>query len=239
MEPRRLALGTTTKEFPGGRIVLFFNGGAELFLELGFEELVVHELKRGFAEHSVELYRMLDATAARGVFLAKGGGEHRSRELPVRRTVGRLQLTLQQGNFFVVITDDAGIGNAAALTAVAQAVIPALPDDEPVAVLDLLPGGGRVAGSERILRGPLGQQSLLTLGEGDTLRLLGRATAVAAEYDPGGAGTGVLIVEYEIDGDAMEALDHASSHLDPYSTVVARRPGHLLLRQHDGRFADL
>lgn len=225
--------------YRGAELYGFIDGGAELFLELGFEELLVHELQRGPARVSVELYRMLDATAARGVYLAKGGSEHRSRELPVRHSVGRFQATIQQGRLVVVITDEEGAGNAAALTAVARAVIPELPGDEPVVILDLLPAAGKVPGSERILRGPLGLQSLLTLGEGDVLRLAGRATGVAADYEAGGARTGLLIVEYESDGEAMAALDNVHAHLDPYSTVVAKGSGQLVLKQHDGTFAEI
>jgi hypothetical protein len=231
--------GGAPRLYRGAELYGYIDGGAELFLELGFVELFVHELQRGPARVSVELYRMLDATAARGVYLAKGGSEHRSHELPTRHTPGRLQLTMQQGHLFVVITDEEGGGKVAALTAVARAVIPALPADEPVTILDLLPAAGKVPGSERILRGPLGLQSLLTLGEGDVLRLAGRATAVAADYEAGGARTGLLIVEYESDGEAMAAVDNAQAHLDPYSTVVARRPGQLLLKQHDEKFAEL
>lgn len=227
------------KVFRGAELYGFINGGAELFLELGFEDLVVSDLQRGTTQVSVEVYRMVDATAARGVYLAKGGVERHTLELPVRHVAGRAQLALQQGGLLAVITDETGTSDGAALTSIAQAVAATLPGDEPVAILDLLPAPGKVPGSERIIRGPLGLQSLLTLGEGDVLRLAGRATAVAAEYDGDGGRTGLLIVEYGSDEGAVMALDHLLAHLDPYSKIVARRAGYLVLEQHDGRFSEL
>ena len=40
------------------------NGGAELFLELGFEQLTIQKYKDGAQELGVEAYRMTDATAS-------------------------------------------------------------------------------------------------------------------------------------------------------------------------------
>ncbi len=232
-------IADASKIYRGAELYGFINGGAELFLELGFEQLVVHDLRRGAARVSVELYQMADATAARGVYLAKGGLEQRAPQLPVRHLSGRVQLAFQHGTLFAVITGETGGGEAAALTGLAQAVLATLADDEPVSILDALPSPGRVPGSERIIRGPLGLQSLLTLGEGDVLLLAGQATAVAAEYDAGGARTGLLVVEYGNDGAAEAALDHLASHLDPYLKVVSRQGKTLVLEQHDGRFAVL
>lgn len=225
--------------YRGAELYGFINGGAELFLELGFEQATVHDLRRGSAQISVELYRMVDATAARGVYLAKGGVENRTPQLPVRHLAGRVQLSFQHGRLFAVVTDEGGAGDDNALIGIAQAIVATLSDDEPVVILGLLPSTGRVPGSERIIRGPLGLQSLLTLGEGDVLLLDDRATAVAAEYDADGVRTGLLIVEYGSHEGALSALAHLISHLDPYLTIVSRQSGRLVLEQHDGRFSEL
>ncbi|HPB73006.1 MAG TPA: hypothetical protein PLX71_08505, partial [Phycicoccus sp.] len=58
-----------------GDLYNYIDGGAELFLEFGFEACTVQQYKRGADEAVMEVYRMDDPVAARGIYLMKCGVE--------------------------------------------------------------------------------------------------------------------------------------------------------------------
>ncbi len=66
----------------------------------------------------------------------------------------------------------------------------------PPAELKALPAAGRLAGSERLFRGPFALQSLYTLGDGDILQQKGRVTGVAADYKDQSGNSTLLVVQY-------------------------------------------
>lgn len=225
--------------FRGAELYGHINGGSELYLELGFEVLEVQELARGEARLEVELYRMTDPVAALGVYLSRCGREIPDPRLHDRHTAGRHQLLLLHERFLVVVNNLAGApALAAALPEVAQVLAGRLP---PTAVLDVLaplPTAGRVAGSERVVRGPVGLSALFTLGDGDVLRLGGRVTAVAASFGEGapeGPHT-LVLADYPDEATARQALAHATAGLDPSLQVLFNDPLRLGFRDYAGRF---
>jgi hypothetical protein len=105
-------------------------------------------------------------------------------------------------------------------------------------VLAPLPVVGRIAGSERVVRGPVGLSALFTLGDGDVLRLGGRVTAVAASFGegaPDGPHTQVL-ADYPDPAAARDAFAHAVSNLDSSLQVLLKDPLRLSFRDYAGRF---
>ncbi len=173
------------------------NGGAEAFLELGFEQLTVQKYKDGANELAVEIYRMSDPTSARGIYLSKCGKQTPDPGFKERHTASRQQILWQRHRYYIVLYNTAGgAANAPTLVKTAQAMAPRLPADAPVPVLDVLPAAGLVPGSARVIRGPVSLQALYTLGDGDILQLGGKITGAAGDYkDPSGATT-LIIVDY-------------------------------------------
>jgi hypothetical protein len=224
--------------YPGAELYGLIDGGAELFLELGFVCATVQRYTCAGREVALELYRMEDAAAALGVYLAKCGRETPDPALPARHTVGRLQLQLVKGDLYVTATAaGAADGLRAALLGLAGAAV-AAPPDAAADPLAALPRAGLVAGSERVVRGPFALQAIVTLGEGDVLRLKdGRVTALAGEYiDAAGARFARVVADYRDETAAAAALAAVRAGLDPYLTVVEDAPARLLLRDHAGRF---
>jgi len=84
------------------------NGGAEAFLELGFEQLTVQKYRDGANELAVEIYRMTDPTAARGIYLARCGRETPDQALRERHTASRQQVLLQRHRYYMVVYNTAG-----------------------------------------------------------------------------------------------------------------------------------
>ena len=109
-----------------------------------------------------------------------------------------------------------------ALARVVLARIPDLPLENPFSAL---PDSGRVPGSERLIRGPVGLQPFYSLGEGDILELNGKIFAVLAEYRDGDEPPfHRLVVAYPTPAASAAVLKNLRANLDPYLEVVSDRP---------------
>jgi hypothetical protein len=240
--------------FRGAELYGHIDGGAEVFLELGFARLDVQHYVSGEAELALELYLMDDPVAAWGIYLAKCGRETPDPGLEARHTVNRYQLQMVRGSVYVAVnmvesTGD-GASDQAALVAMAGRALARI-DQAGIGgatmpgALAILPEAGRVAGSERIARGQFTLQSILTLGQGDVLGLAEEgATAVAAEYRPGEAAgedeaaatSSLLLVDYPDPDAASRAWDQLGQRLDPYLKVLSQTDSRLVLEDYAGRF---
>lgn len=224
--------------FTGADLYGHIDGGAEVFLELGFEELAVQDYNRDEEELTVELYRMSDQAAATGVYLLKQGRPTPDSSISAVNTVNRYQIQLHRGPDYVVITNASGSDEAAAaMASFARYIADRLPEEKALHLFAVLPTEGRVPESERVIRGPFTLQAITTLGEGDVLELGGGVTAVAADYETGDGTTITRIVAvYPRPADAQSALRHLERNLDSYLTVVTSGARRLVWRDNAGRF---
>ncbi|MCU0251981.1 MAG: hypothetical protein MUE61_17425 [Vicinamibacterales bacterium] len=213
------------------------DGGAEAFLELGFDQLTVQKYQDGANELTVELYRMTDPTAARGIYLARCGKETPDPALKDRHTASRNQILLQRNRYYLVLYNTAGgAANAPILAKAAQAIVPKLPADAPVPALALLPPAGLVPGSARIIRGPVSLQALYTLGDGDILQLGGKITGAAGDYkDAAGAST-LIVVDYPSPAAATAAFKHLKANLDTYLKPASATDSRLVFQDYEKKF---
>jgi len=167
----------------------YINGGAELFLQYGFEELSVIRYIGGTGpaaekEITFEVYRMASPADAFGIFsLKREGGERLSLEIEAIHWLSASQAALAKGNFYINITGvkatEEEIESFAAAASRKIGAASALPPE-----LALLPSSGRIQGSERFIQGKLA-------AEGESLLLdrefwgFGEGTvAVSARYGP-------------------------------------------------------
>jgi hypothetical protein len=202
------------------------DGGAELFLEFGFERVAVQRYANGKTEIVLEAYEMESPAAALGIYLMKCGVETPMPGVPARNSSEAAQFTILKGKDFVLINNPKGDkGLVPAMTALAAAFlarIPALPPD--LRLWDPLPKEKRIAGSERLLRGPIGLQPYYTFGEGDILGLGGKIFAVLANYDEGGGQASTrLSVVYPGAAVARNVFLGLRANLDPYLKVLDGR----------------
>ena len=225
--------------FTGSALYGHIDGGAEIVFEFGFEEVVVQRYTRRTDALEVELYRMRDATGALGIYLFRCGLETPDPALAARHTAGRDQLMLVRNRYLLIVSNLTGRPELApTLVTFAREIAAHLPADVAVPALDPLPREGRIAGSERLIRGPLALQSLITLGEGDVLRLGDGIAAAAASYadtveQP--AHT-LILAEYPSDARAGQALVYLKSHLDAEIRLLRSGEGLLVFRDYAGKF---
>ncbi|MGZ7046516.1 MAG: DUF6599 family protein, partial [Candidatus Aminicenantales bacterium] len=211
--------------FTGQDLFNHIDGGAELFLELGFVKLRLQAYTRDKAELTLNAYEMESAGSALGIYLMKMGRETPFPEVASRNSSEKAQMTIVKGRYFVQV-DNLGDVSAskAEAAALANAFLSAVAEESVLTPLETLPAEGKVAGSDRLIRGPYGLQPYFTFGEGDILSLGGRIFGALAEYRmPDGAAFTRLIVPYPDPGTAAAALAYLKANLDPYLKVTAAR----------------
>lgn len=214
------------------------NGGAEVFLELGFERLTLQYYEYEENEISIEIYRMTDVTAATGIYWMKCGEENRDSTLTVKHTVNRYQLMLQKNRYFVMIYNRSGSGKFKNdIIKMAGIIIDHLPEDQIVPELKLLPTEGLIDKSVRIIRGPYTLQAIYTLGEKDILSLSGKTTAIAADYKDKNQKTYMMIVvKYPNQDYANAAYNNIRSRLDQYMKIIEWWENDFILKDYEDRY---
>jgi|WetSurMetagenome_2_1015567.scaffolds.fasta_scaffold05826_7 hypothetical protein len=226
------------KVYEGEALYDHIDGGGEIFLETGFEACTVQRYRRGDENLVAEIYRMTDPAAALGIYLSSCGRETPDPALSERHTVGRNQLLLVRGRYYVVVTSpDAPAGMGKVLAAVGRAIAEKLPPAEAPPCLGLLPKEGLEPGSLRIVRGPVGLQAVVTLGEGDVLLLERKATAVLGDYkEKDGSLVTLLVAEYPSPEAAREALKHLGQKLDRTLSPLPGAEGSVVYKDSSGAY---
>jgi hypothetical protein len=213
------------KEFQGGNLFDFIDGGAEIFLEFGFDRLLVQDYRKGNSEIVLELYQMESPESALGIYLMKCGVETPVEGVPARNSGDKTQFTILKGRAFIHINNlDGRESLLPVMVDLARGLLKSIPQGEPVMLLDELPQEGRIPGSERLIRGPYALQSIFTFGEGDVFELEGKIFAVAADYrDQDGEPSTRLIIFYPDELRAAAAFRNLLDKLDSYLKVIEKR----------------
>ena len=92
------------------------DGGAEIFLEFGFEQLTVQPyspIAAGAAkttadEFKIEIYRMADPIAATGIYLMNCGKESQDPSFQERHSLNQFQLIFKRDRYYVIVNNSEG-----------------------------------------------------------------------------------------------------------------------------------
>lgn len=174
------------------------DGGAEPFLELGFESCEVRRYFKGKLELTTEIYRMSDPAAALGIYLMQCGTEAPDPGLKERHTASENQLTLIRGRHLLRFTGRPGASpKRDVFLAFARYVADRVPASGEPGILARVPAEGVVPGSLRIVRGPITLQALAPPFPPERLPFGAGVTGVAADVrTEDGVVRTVLALEY-------------------------------------------
>lgn len=216
----------------------YIDGGAELFHEFGFEELLVQNYQQGEQEISLEAYRMENALAALGIYLMKCGQETPIDGIAARNSGNKYQINIVKGRYFVEVNSFAG--DEAILPAaveLAQKLLASIKTGAPISFPEWLPLANLIPGSERLIRGPYSLQTIYTFGEGDIFQLQGQLFGVVANYrDETRRTFSQLIIKYPAPAHAETAYQHVLRNLDPYLNVLEKSTHSLLFKDFQNKF---
>lgn len=225
------------REFRKMDLFNHINGGAELYLEFGFENLTVQRYVKAGADLILEIYEMENPAAALGLYLMKSGRETPWPEFRERNSSEPGQAVVVKGRWIVQVNNLSGETRfVPAMKALAGRVLEAVPGEPPATLLNRLPAEGKIPGSERLIRGPLALQQFFTFGEGDILRLGGRVFGMLADYEGASGSTFTrLIIPYEDGPAAASAFSYLREHLDPYLKTIQSGPDGFSFEDFAGR----
>jgi hypothetical protein len=216
------------------------NGGAELFLEFGFEKLIVQTYTQADEEISVECYVMSDETAALGIYLMKKGKESPHADIRVRNSTTTYQALAVRGNIYLQINNFSGKEqHLPAVTDMANFIMDQSPEISS-SVTDMIPTEGRIAGSERIIRGRYALQPLYTFGEGDILSLGRSCAAVYGKYNTEDQQPySLLRIKYPEVSTARQAFEHLRENLDPYINILSKPNQVLIFKDYKNEYGQI
>lgn len=202
----------------------YIDGGAELFLELGFKDLTVQKYHKGNSEITLEAYKMESPDAALAIYLFKCGKETPLTGIPVRNTGDQYQLMLLKGDYFLLVNNFHGEkAMMPAMIEFADKTFKNIFAGKLSELFKILPPENLIKGSELIIRGPYSLQSIVTLGGGDILQLQGKIYGVAADYkDERSAIYTKIIISYPDTNAAQSAFTNLLTHLDSYLKVIQK-----------------
>lgn len=203
------------------------DGGAELFLEFGFEKLSIQRYVYEKRELTLEIYEMQSPEAGLGIYLMKCGQETPVRGIRARNSGDESQLTILKNKFFIYVDNFSGDPKSLpAMVGLAEKTLESIPEVPPMGLLEQLPKESQVIQSQRLIRGPVALQSFFTFGEGDLFGLHGKIFGVLANYraDSGDVYTR-FIIPYPDQKQALAAYENLRLNLDPYLKVLKTRAG--------------
>ncbi len=232
--------------FAGAELYGYIDGGAEIFLELGFERLTVQRYSGrdqvgapagSSPELQIQIYRMRDTIAATGIYFINCGKESPDPSFPERHTINRYQLLFKRHQYYVVVSNFQGESKLIpAMIECGRVIASHLPAEERTTVLQLLPEEDLDKSSIRLIRGPYGLGPIFTLGEGDVLQLHRSVTAVSGEYQNAGGRSTLIVVEYPEEEAAVKAFGYLRANLDSYLQVVEAGNRRLVFKDPAGKF---
>jgi hypothetical protein len=217
----------------------FNDGDAEVFLELGFQQLQVQQYKNGSAEVDLEAYEFASPNGALGIYLMKCGKETPSADVGARNSVSQTQLLAVKGNCFIqVMNYTDGAKAMAVMTKLAQQALANLTATDTTTALLRLPKAQMLPGSEHVFSGPLSQQAFYHLGKGDVLQLQNKIFGAAATYTEANRNTHTLmIIPYPDAASAQSAFANLQKNLDPGFQVFSRTPTGFAFKDRQAKYA--
>jgi hypothetical protein len=238
--PPGWALAGAPRLYAGRELYGHIDGGAELFHEFGFVDLLVASYADSAGRAlDLEIYRLEDARAAFAVYLLKCGREAPLPALTRRHSASPYQLTLVAGDLFIQVNNPGGdAGRLAAMAVLADAAAGERPASGADSLLACLPAGGLRAGSQRLLRGAFGLEPYLPFAGGDPLNLDGRVYAALGEYGEAEPPERLLIAAYPDRAAASAALAALAVVCRRDATLFSAGAQGLSFRDYAGRFGE-
>jgi len=214
------------------------NGGAEIFHEFGFDELIVQNYKEGTDEIAIEIYEMECPTSALGIYLMKCGHETPINDITARNSGNRFQITIFSGKYFIQINNFSGNKkNIPGMVQFSQFLLSPIKTTNHIEVLNYLPQKNLIPGSKRIIRGKYGLEPIYTFGQGDILRLNRKIFAVVGDYKiEANKVFTQLLIPYPDEKYATEVLRDLTENLDPYLEIVQQGKTKIIIKDYQNKY---
>ena len=147
--------------YSGEDLFTYINGGAEIYHEYGFKQVVVQDYKNANERSlSVEIFKMENPAAAYGIYSFKKSPEGKPWETAHEGRLEGYYLNFWKDHFLVTITGfDEEDETVAGIKSIAEAIANNIPEAEDVQkpqLTNILPQKDLIPGSEKYFMGSLG-----------------------------------------------------------------------------------
>jgi hypothetical protein len=228
---------TKTRSFKANDLYGHINGGSEVFLELGFKELIVDYYSNGKSELVFEKYEMETAESALGIYLQKCGNEVPLSQIKTRNTGDKYQITCLKGKYFIVINNTGGDKELIPdMVKIINSGLEKIKDDKPVDFLSWFEKTNMIKNSLTIFRGMYSLQTIYTFGEGDILLQGGKIFGASVDYKSSPSNYTVLMVRYPSKTMAAAAFNNLIYRLDNTKKVIDKKNNYVTFQDHAKKF---
>ena len=225
-----------TEHFEKAALYGHIDGGAEIFLQYGFQELEIARYTRTeagkAAEITLEVYRMESQADAFGIYSVKRAGDEKaSVRIPWPNWTSDRQVNFARDTFYVNIT---GVDTTEKeLEDFAVATVAKIAGGPPsVPMLGYLPKKNLISGTERYIRGDLAAQTESPLFAEDFWGFKETARAVSARYSQSEA----RLVLIHFGRDREPQLEKVKALFQEFLRDVRSANGVLEGRSAEGRY---
>jgi hypothetical protein len=186
------------REYKGEDLFSYINGGAEIYHEYGFAQVIVQDFKRKNGKSiALEIFEMESSEAAYGIYSFKTATQGEGLALGDKAQLADYYLNFWKGNFVVTLTGfDEDEETVKGLQKIARAVATKIRSRgrEP-AFVSLLPEKDLIGQSIKYFKGNLGLYNSYLFFTRDVFRL---KEGIKGDYQ---AGYSVFIISYEESGE--------------------------------------
>lgn len=228
-----------TRTYKASNLYGYIDGGAELFLELGFKQLTVQYYSNGKSELVMDLYEMVSPESALAIYLQKCGKETPIKGINARNSGDKYQIICYKSNYLIVINNSSG--NNDYLKDMIFLVNTFIKDkklkDSPITLLSLLPKKDLKKESILIFRGPYSLSPIYTFGEGDIFQLKGNIFGVSGDYYQNKKDYTLLIIKYPSSLLASQVFNSLTGKLDKTKVILQREKSKIVFKDHLSKYA--
>ena len=216
----------------------YIDGGAEIFLEFGFKNLTLYKYSNNSNTIEIEVYKMENMQAARGIYLMKTQQEFPVKEIPAMNTANPYQIMITSGKFFIQVNNFSGNNQLRPLMIqLSQIIIDQIHEPDTSDVLASLPKKNIIEGSQVIFRGPIGLQSIYTFGKGDVLLLEGKIFGASADYTTASSKNMTqLVIVYPDSNAVLKAYNNLILNLDTDLKIVEEFKNNFVFKDYNQEF---
>ena len=228
------------RRFSAPNLYRHINGGAEIFLELGFQELLVQKYRNENRELKIESYQMESPESALGIYLMKMGRETPHPDISSRNTCNQYQYTLVKGNHFILVYNFTGDSTLLpVMTKLSQAILNQI-DHKKIKIFNILPTQGIKPNTRRIIRGQFTLQSIYTFGPRDILNLNGKIFGVSAEYGSQNLSDHTtILITYPDTKTCNHAFKNLIVNLDSYLVKIKQDRSQLIFKYYESGYGQV
>jgi len=182
------------QEYKGEDLYLYINGGAEIYHEYGFRQVIIQDyMKKNGKSISLEIFEMANSESAYGIYTFKTHAQDKELALGDKAQLADYYMNFWKGNFLVTLTGfDEDEETVEGLKEIAQAV------DEKIkirgkkpAFVSLLPKKDLVTASVKYFKGNLGLYNCYPFFTQDVFHL---KKGIKGDYK---TGYSVFLIDYK------------------------------------------